>query len=58
VREVEFWLAPDRIYSHFVSLGAIENCYGLPKDADRLAYWREVTRDQRIRGTILVWVPK
>lgn len=54
---VEFWVGGDRLYTKGVPDEAVEECYRLPKSADRFAYWRGVTGDPRIEGHVLVWTP-
>lgn len=35
--------------------GSDLECYALPKDADRFAFWRRKTGDDRIKGHAMVW---
>lgn len=35
--------------------GSDKECLALPPQADRAAFWRQKTGDQRIQGHVLVW---
>ena len=57
---VRFWLTRGRDVVDFtacVSDDAIAACYRLPRDADRIGFWRGVTGDSRLEGHAMVWEP-
>lgn len=55
---VAFWMGGTNTVSHDVAQAHIDACYALPKTADRWAYWRGVTGDNRIQPPVLIWAPQ
>jgi len=53
--KIRFFVSSGEKFIADVPDGADRECLALPKDADRFAFWRKKTCDQRIAGHAIVW---
>lgn len=52
---VRIFISSGKEYELEARDGADRECLALPKDADRFAFWRKATGDERITGHAMVW---